>query len=56
MQKAARSLKTGQLAFADGDMDGAVSRAYYGMFSAAKAALIHAGYIEAAEAKTHIAG
>jgi uncharacterized protein (UPF0332 family) len=51
--KADRSLKTAQLALADGDTDGAVSRAYYGMFYAAKAALIHAGYSEAAGAKTH---
>jgi uncharacterized protein (UPF0332 family) len=53
MQKATRSLKTARLAFEDGDMDGAASRAYYGMFNAARAALIHAGHNEAAEAKTH---
>lgn len=53
MQKAARSLKTARLAFEDGDMDGAASRAYYGMFNAARAALIDAGHEEAAQAKTH---
>jgi uncharacterized protein (UPF0332 family) len=53
IEKAVRSLKAAQLAFDDGDMDGAVSRAYYGMFYAAKAALLHAGHPEAAAAKTH---
>ena len=53
MQKAQRSLKTALLLFQDGDMDGACNRAYYAMFNAARALLLHAGYPGAAIIKTH---
>lgn len=37
----------------DTDPDAACSRAYYAMFYAARAALLHAGQAQAAMAKTH---
>ena len=53
MQKALRSLKAARLLLQDGDMDGACNRAYYAMFNAARALLLHAGHSGAATIKTH---
>lgn len=39
MSKARRALDSAKLLLSAGDMDGAVNRAYYSMFDAAKAAL-----------------
>jgi uncharacterized protein (UPF0332 family) len=53
LARAERSLTSAQLLAADGDHNGASSAAYYAMFYAAKAALIHADQAERAAGKTH---
>ncbi|MEI2415743.1 HEPN domain-containing protein [Orrella sp. JC864] len=50
MVKAKRAAMSAQSLLDDGDPDGAVNRAYYAMFDAAKAALISAGV---PQGKTH---
>ncbi|OYY22159.1 MAG: hypothetical protein B7Y68_08890 [Thiotrichales bacterium 35-46-9] len=42
LDKSDRALASAQLLFSAGDYEGACNRAYYAMFDAAKAALIHA--------------
>ena len=51
--KAERRLQSAELLLLDGDFDSACNRAYYAMFSAARAALIGKGLNQAAAAKTH---
>ena len=54
MAKARRALASSQLLLAEEDADGACNRAYYAMFSAARAVLIASGFEEAAiTTKTH---
>lgn len=42
LDKSDRALASAQLLFSAGDYEGACNRAYYAMFDAAKAALLHA--------------
>ncbi len=48
MAKARRVLASSQLLLTEEDADGACNRAYYAMFSAARAVLIASGFEEAA--------
>ncbi|MGQ9369880.1 HEPN domain-containing protein [Azospirillum sp. ST 5-10] len=52
LAKAVRALESAELFLAHGDLDGAVNRAYYGGFNAARAALVHEGALHEL-AKTH---
>lgn len=54
MAKALRAISSAEVLLADGDGDGACNRAYYGMFDAARAALLaQAAPVPAEIAKTH---
>lgn len=54
MDKANRALASARLLLADGDTEGACNRAYYAMFDAAHAALLHADpSLNPASTKTH---
>ena len=54
LDKSDRALASAQLLFSAGDYEGACNRAYYAMFDAAKAALIHAqSDDDLSVAKTH---
>lgn len=54
MAKAARALASAELLLTNGDLDGACNRAYYAMFDAAHAALLHSGaHVNPAETRTH---
>lgn len=53
LAKAKRNLKTARLNLDDGDPDSACNRAYYSMFSAARAALLLVDQPERAMGKTH---
>jgi uncharacterized protein (UPF0332 family) len=43
LTKAEHAVASAERLFAEGDMEGAANRAYYGMFHAARAALLSAG-------------
>ncbi|AHE99170.1 HEPN domain-containing protein [Thioalkalivibrio paradoxus] len=51
--KAARAITSAKLLLEDGDVDGACNRAYYAMFDAAKAALLHAATADPPVGRTH---
>jgi uncharacterized protein (UPF0332 family) len=54
LSKARRALASARLLLADGDTEGASNRAYYAMFDAAHAALLHADpNLNPATTKTH---
>lgn len=53
LARADRALETASLVADHGDFDRAASTAYYAMFYAARAALIHVGQPERALGKTH---
>lgn len=53
LERANRSLNSASLVRESGDFDRACSTAYYAMFYAARAALIHVGQPERAMGKTH---
>ena len=54
MDKAHRALASARLLLADGNIEGACNRAYYAMFDAAHAALLHADpSLNPAGTKTH---
>ena len=54
MDKARRALASARLLLVDGDTEGACNRAYYAMFDAAHAALLHADpSLNPASTKTH---
>jgi uncharacterized protein (UPF0332 family) len=46
VKKGERALATAKVTLRDGDMDGAVNRAYYAMFNVARAALLISGVPE----------
>ncbi|MGB0723090.1 MAG: HEPN domain-containing protein [Gammaproteobacteria bacterium] len=54
LAKAHRALESAELLLSDGDQDGACNRAYYAMFDAAHAALLHTNAdLNPATIKTH---
>lgn len=54
MTKARRAIISAKLLINDGDIEGACNRAYYAMFDAAHAALLHSGAaVNPATSKTH---
>lgn len=53
LARAQRSLRSARLLLEDGDADRACNSAYYAMFYAVRAALIHVGQSERALGKTH---
>ena len=53
LEKAAQSLRSSELLLASGDLDGAVNRAYYACYDAARGVLEIAAGIDTREVKTH---
>lgn len=53
MRKSERALKSARIDLQHADPDGAVNRAYYGMFNAARATLLAAGVSEGDLPRTH---
>jgi len=53
VRKSHRALRSARLILDDGDFDGAVNRAYYGMFDIARAVLLTAGVPEDGLPATH---
>lgn len=53
LAKAHRALASAHLLLSDGDWEGACNRAYYAVFDAAQAALLHQSRMNPAETHTH---